>query len=81
MALKKFESNDLDELDKLTQAEYRLAGESIEEFEEFRVYKDEHGLIHRDDGPAVEWFSGPHEYWIHGKPMSEEEFNRRKSDD
>ena len=31
--------------------------------------------LHRDDGPAFIYEDGRVEYWVHGKKMTEEEFN------
>ena len=36
-------------------------------------YKD--GLRHREDGPAIEYTGGGGEWYLHGKQLSEEEFN------
>lgn len=30
-------------------------------------YFDSEGLLHRQDGPAVEWLGGTKEWYIHGK--------------
>jgi hypothetical protein len=30
-------------------------------------YRDEKGLLHREDGPAVEYNNGKKEWWINGK--------------
>ena len=32
-----------------------------------RLWLDEDNLLHRDDGPAVEWPDGDKAYFIHGK--------------
>lgn len=32
------------------------------------------GELHREDGPAVLLDGKPHEYWVHGRQYSEEEY-------
>jgi hypothetical protein len=34
-------------------------------------------ICHREDGPAVEWVDGTKSWWIEGRRVSEEEFNKR----
>ena len=34
----------------------------------------ENGKLHREDGPAVEFFSGEKAWWINGKEYTREEF-------
>ena len=34
-------------------------------------------ILHREDGPAVEWFEGSKYWYINGKRHREEEFNAR----
>ena len=46
------------------------------------VYQDRtewflNGEPHREDGPAIEWPDGDKQWWLHGKELSEEEFNSR----
>lgn len=72
--MEKPESNNLEEVDQLTKAEHRLAGETIRDYEEFRAYYNDENKLHRLDGPAVEWHHGPHEWWLNGFNMSEEEY-------
>ena len=31
------------------------------------AYFNDAGQIHREDGPAIEWFNGDKEYYINGK--------------
>ncbi|MBK1820500.1 hypothetical protein [Burkholderia orbicola] len=33
------------------------------------------GELHREDGPAVLLGGEPHEYWVHGRQYSEEEYS------
>lgn len=33
----------------------------------YRKYRNKDGLLHRDDGPAVEHPDGSKEWWVHGK--------------
>lgn len=41
-------------------------------------YKDkEMTMLHREDGPAVEWEDGNKAWWINGNKLTEEEFNER----
>ena len=35
------------------------------------------GIIHREDGPAVEWHHGSKEFYLDGKQYSEREYLRR----
>ena len=28
-----------------------------------------HGRYHREDGPAIEWADGSHEWWLNGKKV------------
>lgn len=37
-----------------------------------RAWTDEHGLLHRDDGPAVEYDDGDKEWWLHGDLVNAE---------
>ncbi|MYM40149.1 hypothetical protein [Duganella qianjiadongensis] len=32
------------------------------------------GVLHREDGPSVLLEGKPHEYWVHGRQYSEEEY-------
>lgn len=32
-------------------------------------------LLHREDGPAIEWEDGQQQWWIEGVEYKEEEFN------
>lgn len=34
-----------------------------------------HGVVHRDDGPAVLLEGNPHEWWINGHQLSKEEYD------
>ena len=34
----------------------------------------QHGKLHKEDGPAVEYADGKKEYWVLGQPLSPEEF-------
>ena len=34
----------------------------------------EDGLLHRDDGPAIEWADGNKEWWLNGKEYTKEEY-------
>ena len=36
---------------------------------------NDHGTLHRIDGPAVIQSNGNNSYWIHGNQLTEEEFN------
>ena len=31
------------------------------------------GELHREDGPAVDWFDGAKQWWINGEQVTEEE--------
>jgi len=48
-----------------------------------KVYEDRtewfnlEGELHREDGPAIEWCDGGKEWYLNGKRLSEEEFNKR----
>ena len=33
------------------------------------------GWLHRFDGPAIDWADGDKEWYLHGKKLTEEEFN------
>lgn len=35
-----------------------------------------HGILHRENGPAVLLEGKPHEWWINGRQLSEEEYER-----
>ncbi len=35
-----------------------------------------HGDLHREDGPAVEQLTGEKEYWLEGKQIAPEDFER-----
>lgn len=38
-------------------------------------YEDsEMNILHRNNGPAIECPNGHKEWWVHGKPLTEEEF-------
>lgn len=39
----------------------------------------ENGEVHREDGPAVERMDGTKEWWLKGKKMSEEIFEKEMS--
>ena len=41
-----------------------------------RWYNEE-GQLHREDGPAYEGASGSKEWWLNGRRLTEEEFNKR----
>jgi hypothetical protein len=36
------------------------------------------GVLHREDGPAIEYTNGGKEWWINGKEITEQEFLSRK---
>jgi len=36
-----------------------------------------YGLLHRENGPAVEGFDGTREWWLNGEKLTEEEFSRK----
>ena len=45
---------------------------SVEEYQVIKYpdkteYRNHRGLLHRVDGPAVEWANGSKEYWDHGR--------------
>ena len=41
-------------------------------------YKDRRmTILHREDGPAVDWFGSEKHYYLDGKELTEEEFNNR----
>lgn len=39
-----------------------------------------HGMLHRTDGPAVEWGDGSVEYWVNGESLTADEFHQRFTD-
>ena len=39
------------------------------------------GKLHREDGPAVEWYDETKAWYVNGECLTEDEFNRRKSED
>ena len=47
------------------------------EFYHLRYWLDEDGLLHREDGPAVEWNDGYKAWWLNGKHITEKEYNAR----
>ena len=42
-----------------------------------RFYYNSADLLHRTDGPAIEWVDGSKEWWINGVILTEAEFNQR----
>ena len=38
------------------------------------IYHYRNGELHRDDGPAVLLEGKPHQWWIHGRQYSQEEY-------
>ena len=42
-------------------------------------YRNSDGLLHREDGPAIEYPYGTREWWLGGEQLSEAEFEVRTS--
>ena len=40
------------------------------------VYYNADNELHRTDGPAIEYANGYKEYWVNGRELSKEEFER-----
>lgn len=40
-------------------------------------YRKENGMLHREDGPAVQFISGKGIYWLNGKWHSKEKWERK----
>jgi hypothetical protein len=53
---------------------YRPWSRTTEEGHKFHY--NETGLLHRLDGPAVEYSDGDLEWWVNGKNLTEGEFKR-----
>ena len=78
----------LENLKQLSSMEipYKVDGDGTEFFKTKDGYRiEDHGFIewrnkmdvvHRTDGPAFEHPNGSKEWWVHGKQMSEEQFNQ-----
>ena len=50
---------------QLCKAEYFILSKEVEPNK--TVYYKDGGVIHRDDGPAIEYLHGSKEYWVEGK--------------
>jgi len=42
-----------------------------------RIWRNQDGLFHREDGPAIEYADGAKYWYLNGQRLTEEEFNRR----
>jgi hypothetical protein len=38
-------------------------------------WRNENGLLHREDGPAIEYLNGDKEWYLNGMEHTEQEFN------
>jgi len=56
---------------------HRLDGPAFEGADRYKAWYL-NGKQHREDGPAIEWASGSKEWYLNDKPLTEEEFNKRK---
>ena len=59
-------------------AEFKIVETFIETgVEKFTTYTKHYrnGELHRDDGPAVLLEGKPHQWWVHGRQYSEEEYD------
>ena len=65
----------LPELSEQDRNWYILKGYEITEIKYWRVWLL-NGVIHREDGPAIEYIDGRHEWWLNGEKMSEEEHRK-----
>lgn len=55
---------------KLTETEFATGKEKIATYlKHFR-----NGLLHREDGPAILLDGKSHQWWVHGRQLSEEEY-------
>ena len=41
-----------------------------------RFYYNGADLLHRTDGPAIEWADGTKEWWLNGEALTEAEFDQ-----
>jgi hypothetical protein len=42
--------------------------------EDYTIYLNSEGVLHRTDGPAVEWSDGSTEFWVKGKRLTKGKF-------
>jgi len=49
----------------------------VKVYEDRTEWRNLEGQLHRVDGPAREWADGDKEWYLNGKRLSEEEFNKR----
>ena len=42
-----------------------------------RIYRNSHGQLHRQHGPAIEWADGTRRWYLNGEYLTEREFHER----